>query len=68
MGNSEMMTSPAVVSVLSAQPTSSSVDLLIIRNIIDEAFRVKTDKQGRVTLSTKQIGHDLFVSRWLILF
>ncbi|KAL3993826.1 3'-5' exonuclease family protein [Acanthocheilonema viteae] len=46
------------------QPAFSSIDPLTIRNIIDEAFRVKTDKQGRVTLSTKQIGYELFVSRF----
>ncbi|EJD74851.1 3'-5' exonuclease [Loa loa] len=62
------MTSPSVVmspslSMPSAQP-ASSIDPIIIRNIIDEAFRVKTDKQGRITPSTKQIGYELFVSRF----
>ncbi|VDO35037.1 unnamed protein product [Onchocerca flexuosa] len=62
------MTSPPVIppslSIPPSQPLSSSIDPVIIRNIIDEAFHVKTDKQGRVTPSTKQIGHDLFVSRF----
>ncbi|CAG9538485.1 unnamed protein product [Cercopithifilaria johnstoni] len=62
------MTSPSMgppsLSVPSTQPTFSSIDPLIVRNIIDEAFRVKTDKQGRVTPSTKQIGYELFVSRF----
>uniref|UniRef100_A0A0R3S077 3'-5' exonuclease domain-containing protein n=1 Tax=Elaeophora elaphi TaxID=1147741 RepID=A0A0R3S077_9BILA len=55
---------PPLQSVSFTQSTFSSFDPLIIRNIIDEAFRVKTDKQGRVTPSTKQIGYELFVSRF----
>lgn len=64
---SEMTSSSVVIASslsIPATPPTSSIDPLIIRNIIDEAFRVKTDKQGRVTPSTKQIGYDLFVSRF----
>lgn len=62
------MTAPSVtvspsLSLQSTEPTFSSIDPLIIRNIIDEAFHVKTDKQGRVTPSLKQIGYELFVRR-----
>uniref|UniRef100_A0A915PK19 3'-5' exonuclease domain-containing protein n=1 Tax=Setaria digitata TaxID=48799 RepID=A0A915PK19_9BILA len=60
------MTSPPVIpsslSIPSTQHTSSPIDPVIIRSIIDEAFHVKTDKQGRITPSTKQIGYELFVS------
>lgn len=67
MDISEMTEPPVIMSsslsVPSTQPIFSSIDPLIIRNIIDEAFRVKTDKQGRITPSTKQIGYELFVSR-----
>uniref|UniRef100_A0A2K6VIF1 3'-5' exonuclease domain-containing protein n=1 Tax=Onchocerca volvulus TaxID=6282 RepID=A0A2K6VIF1_ONCVO len=55
---------PPSLSIPSTQPISSSIDPVIIRNIIDEAFHVKTDKQGRVTPSTKQIGYELFVNRF----
>ncbi|VDK85455.1 unnamed protein product [Litomosoides sigmodontis] len=55
--------SPAL-SLPSAEPAFLSIDPLIIRNVIDEAFRVKTDMQGRVTPSIKQIGYELFARRF----
>ncbi|KAM3720774.1 Exonuclease mut-7 [Dirofilaria immitis] len=62
------MTSPEVISsplsIPSTQPISSAIDPVSIRNIIDEAYHVKTDKQGRITPSVKQIGYELFVSRF----
>uniref|UniRef100_A0A0N5CKT0 3'-5' exonuclease domain-containing protein n=1 Tax=Thelazia callipaeda TaxID=103827 RepID=A0A0N5CKT0_THECL len=55
---------PVVRLPSSSRRVSEFTNLAIVRDIIEEAYHVKVDKQGQVYPSKKKLGYELFLKRF----